>query len=119
MVVDDEEKIRFVIGRMLEDEGHEVMGADSGKQCLEILKNKKPDLILMDVLMPEMDGWKAVQEVRKDKSNKDIIISMLTIKSRDKDRVRSLDEVRADWHLAKPVTKDTLVQTVGWLLKKS
>ena len=117
MTVDDEEKIRYVVRRILEDKGHEIMEADSGKQCLEILKNEKPDMILMDILMPEMDGWDVVQEIKKDKANKDIIISMLTVKSEDEDRIKSLGEARA-WHIAKPVTKDRLLQTVDWLLKR-
>lgn len=118
MIVDDEEKIRYMVRKILEDKGHEVMEADSGKQCLEILENEKPDMILMDILMPEMDGWDAVQEIRKDKANKDIIISMLTIKSEDEDRAKSLANSGANWHIAKPVTKDKLAQIVEWLLKK-
>ena len=118
MIVDDEEKIRHVVRKTLEDKGHKIMEADSGKQCLEILKNEKPDMILMDILMPEMDGWDVVQEIKKDKANKDIIISMLTTKSEDVDKVKSLSEVDADWYITKPVTKDKLVQTVGWLLKR-
>ncbi len=118
MIVDDEEKIRYVVRRILEDKGHKIMEAESGKECLEIIKDKKPDLILMDVMMPEMDGWEAAKEIKKDSANKDIIISMLTIKSEDEDRVKSLGEARADWHIAKPVTKDKLAQTVEWLLKK-
>ena len=117
IVVDDEEKIRYIFRKILESQGHEVMEADSGKQCLEILKNKKPDLILMDVMMPEMDGWEAVKEIKKDRANKDIIISMLTVRSEDGDIMKILDEAHA-WYITKPVTKDKLVQTVEWLLKR-
>ncbi len=115
MTVDDQEKIRYIFRKMLESQGHEVMEADSGKQCLEILENEKPDLILMDILMPEMDGWDVVREIKKDKANKDIKISMLTVKSRDEDKIKSLDEACA-WHITKPIRKDKLVQTVNWLL---
>ena len=116
MTVDNEKKIRHIFRKMLESQGHEVVEADSGKQCLEILENEKPDMILMDILMPRMNGWDVVQEIKKDKANKDILISMLTIKSLDEDRVKSLVKSGADWHIEKPVTKDKLVRTVNWLL---
>ncbi len=116
MTVDDEEKIRHIVRKMLESQGHEIMEAESGKQCLEILENEKPDLILMDILMPEMDGWDVVKEIKKDKANKDILISMLTVTSLDEDRVKILVNSGADWHIEKPVTKDKLVRTVNWLL---
>jgi len=118
MIVDDEEKIRYIVNKMLEDKGHEVMEAESGKECLEIIKDKKPDLILMDVMMPEMDGWEAAREIKKDKANEEIIISMLTIRSEDEDKIKSLDDASADWHIAKPIKREKLIQTVGWLLKR-
>ena len=118
MIVDDEEKIRYIVRKMLEAEGYQVIEADGGKACLELLKEEKPDLILMDVMMPEMDGWDAAKEVKSDESNKDVIISMLTVKSEDEDKIKSLDEASADWHIAKPVKRDKLLQTVGWLLTK-
>jgi CheY-like chemotaxis protein len=118
MIVDDEEKIRYIVRKMLEGEGYKVLEAEGGKQCLEIIKKEKPDLILMDVMMPEMDGWEAAKEVKKDDANKDIIISMLTVKSEDEDKIKSLDEASADWHIAKPIKRDKLLQTVGWLLTK-
>ena len=116
MTVDNEEKIRHIFREMLETQGHEIMEADSGKQCLEILENEKPDLILMDILMPRMNGWDVVQEIKKDKANKDILISMLTVKSRDEDVEKSLVEVGADYHISKPVSREELLSTVGALL---
>lgn len=118
MVVDDEEKIRFIVRKMLENDGHEVLEAEGGKECIEIIKNEKPDLVLMDVMMPEMDGWEAAKEIKKDSANKEIIISMLTIKSEDEDKITSLDEAYADWHIAKPIKRKKLLETVNWLLKR-
>ncbi len=116
MVVDDEEKIRYIVRKILERKGYEVIDVDGGKQCLEILENEKPDLILMDVMMPDMDGWETIEKIRRDEANKDIIISMLAVKSREKDVEKSLANSGADWHIGKPVTNGKLVQTVNWLL---
>lgn len=118
MVVDDEEKIRYIVRKMLESAGHEVLEAESGKECLEIIKSEKPDLILLDVMMPEMDGWEVAKEIKEDSANKEIIISMLTVKSEDEDKIKSLDEAYADWHIAKPIRREKLLQTVNWLLKR-
>ncbi|MBU2560478.1 response regulator [archaeon] len=119
LAVDDNEKITQIITRMLENDGHEVITANSGAECLKILKTVKPDLILMDVMMPNMDGWETVHEIKKDKSNKDIKISMLTIRNTENDMIKSIDgDSGADWHLAKPISKKRLLEDVEWLLKQ-
>ncbi len=118
LVVDDEEKIRYIVRRMLEADGHEVLEAEDGRECLAIIKAEKPDLILMDVMMPEMDGWEVAREIKRDSATKDIIISMLTVISKDEDKIKSLDVAYADWHIAKPIKREKLLQTVNWLLKK-
>lgn len=119
MVVDDEEKIRYVIRKILEGEGYEVIEAEGGSQCLEILENEKPDLILMDVMMPKMNGWTTVEKIKSDEANKDIKICMLTVKSTGRDRDKSLIEVGADWHISKPVKSEDLLEAVRWLLTKA
>lgn len=117
MVVDDDVKILGIVKEMLQREGFEVIVADSGGMCLEVLENEKPDLILMDVMMPEMDGWETVEKIKEDESNKDIRISMLTVKSASEDMIKSLDDVKADWHLTKPVNREKLMEAVDFLLK--
>lgn len=119
LLVDDDVKILGIFRKILEREDHEVIVADSGPMCLEILETDKPDLIFMDVMMPDMDGWETVKKIRDDRSNKGIIISMLTVKSGDEDRIKSLVGVHADWHLSKPVSRDKLIETVEWLLKNA
>jgi two-component system alkaline phosphatase synthesis response regulator PhoP len=118
MVVDDEENIVKIVKTMLESAGHDVITANSGRECLEILKHEKPDLILMDVMMPGMDGWETCRKIKENSETKDIIVSMLTVKSEDEDKVKSFDEAIADWHISKPIRKERLVQTVEWLLKR-
>lgn len=116
MIVDDDRRVRFVLANMLEKRGHEIIEANSGKTCLKILKDEKPDLILMDIMMPGMDGWDVVKEIKKDKSNEGIPISMLSVKFEDKDKTKSLAEAGADWHIVKPVSRDKLLKTIDWLL---
>ena len=117
MVVDDDVGVLKTVSMMLEKEGHEVMVSDSGEMCLDVLKDEKPDMILMDIMMPEMDGWEVVKEIKKDEANRDIIIAIMTIRSEPGDKLKSL-EVNADWHITKPATRNKVVQTVEWLFKK-
>jgi CheY-like chemotaxis protein len=71
----------------------------------------------MDVMMPGMDGWEACRRIKEDPETRDMLVAMLTVKSEDEHKVRSLDEAIADWHISKPIRKDRLVRTVEWLLK--
>ena len=117
MLVDDNKRILELLGAVMRKAGYETIIANSGALCLEILKDEKPDLILMDVMMPEMDGWKTVEAIKKDPSNHGIIICMLTVKSREMDKTKSLEDVGADFHLSKPITNEALLQEVSRMLE--
>lgn len=117
LVVDDEEEILYLTRVTLKKAGHEVITAASGEECLEVLKTEKPDLILMDIMMPGLDGFDTCKIIKEDKKNSSIPIAMLTVKSSDRDRLRSLEDCAADWHISKPVDAEKLVELVNWLLK--
>ncbi len=117
LVVDDEPDIVYLIRLILEKEGYEVVEANSGTEGLEAAKKEKPDLILLDVMMPDMLGWEVCRKLKDMKELQKVPIAMLTVKSAAEDKVKSLDTARADWHIAKPVDRDKLVDTVSWLLK--
>ncbi|MFQ5975660.1 MAG: PleD family two-component system response regulator [Candidatus Hydrothermarchaeales archaeon] len=117
MVVDDEADMRFMVRKVLENEGYEVIEAENGKTALEKLKETKPDLLLLDVMMPGLDGWEVCKRIRENEDTKDIIVTMLTVKSSDEDKVTSFDEGLADWHISKPFKKQRFVRTVKWLLE--
>lgn len=118
LVVDDEEDLRELVMEVLEDRGLEVYGASHGEEAIEKAKKIRPDLILLDVMMPGIDGWEVCRRIKDDPETRGIIVSMLTVKSQDTDKIRSLDYAIADWHISKPVHMDELVKTVIWLLKK-
>jgi len=115
MVVDDEPKIRFIIRKILEKEGFEIIEAESGEECIEKLKDQDTDLILMDVMMPGMNGWETCAVIKKDEKTKDKVVSMLTVKTSEEDKIKSLEDSLADWHIQKPVNKEKLVKAVKWL----
>ncbi len=118
MLVDDEEDIRELLKDMLEKEGYIVTTADSGQKCLDQLsEGEKPELILLDVMMPGMDGWEVSKRIRKDKRLKDTTIAMLTVRSSDEDKIKSMGNASANWHIAKPIEKTKFLKTVKFLVK--
>lgn len=117
MVVDDEYEIRTVVKSMLEKDGYEVTLAESGQKCLDMLRaGARPDLILLDVMMPELDGWETCKRIKEDKDTKDLTVVMLTVKSEDEDKIKSLGYATANWHISKPIDKTKFIKTVKWLL---
>jgi DNA-binding response OmpR family regulator len=117
LVVDDEADIRFVIGKMLEREGYEVLEADSGENALESLKETIPDLILLDVMMPGIDGWITCKKIKSGDETKNIPVVMLTAKTADEDKIMALDECGAEWHVSKPLDRIKFIETVKWVLE--
>lgn len=118
LVVDDEDDLRLVVRSALAGAGFRVYEASGGREALEVVRDVRPDLVLLDVMMPDMDGWEVCRRIKEDASTKEITVSMLTVKVRDPDKVRSFDYALADWHISKPLDVLELPKTVQWLLEK-
>jgi DNA-binding response OmpR family regulator len=118
LIVDDEEDVTSLLAQMLRKEGYEVYEAYSGKDAFKRVKQAKPDLVLLDVMMPEIDGWEVCRRLKTNADTADITVAMLTVKSSYKDMVKSLKEANADWHISKPIKKDKFIKTIKWLLSK-
>ncbi|RMF91452.1 MAG: response regulator [Methanobacteriota archaeon] len=117
MLVDDDKMLRLIYRVILEQEGYQVIEAESGLECLKILgEGEKPDLILMDVIMPDLDGWKTCKRIKENPETKDIVVAMLTVLDQPADEVRSLKSFGADWHISKRMNKTLILETVKWLL---
>jgi twitching motility two-component system response regulator PilH len=78
LVVDDDPGVRYLVRRVLEDRGMEVDEAESGEEALERLKETKPDLVLLDVMMPGMNGWEVLRRIKGDENLKSIPVAMLS-----------------------------------------
>ncbi|MEK9150266.1 MAG: response regulator [Candidatus Desantisbacteria bacterium] len=112
LVVDDDEGSLEVTTVMLEGLGYEVIKATSGKECLEIAKEESPDLILLDVMMPEMDGGETAQTLSENLKTKNIPIIFLTsIISEKEERV-----IRGYIFVAKPLNKERLLEAITKVL---
>lgn len=108
LITEDEAAIAEIIAYNLSDEGYETKIASDGVECLEVFDGFQPDLVLLDVMMPRMDGFEALREIRK-KSRVPVI--MLTAKDAEGDRIRGL-EYGADDYVVKPFSMGELVARV-------
>ena len=102
MVVDDDPDILITIRNIFEHEGYEVLTVDSGIDCLNELKRGFKGIILMDLMMPFMDGWDTIKEIVKKGYSKDVTISIVTAKGTpDHERMKGLEPFVCDY-IAKP-----------------
>jgi two-component system KDP operon response regulator KdpE len=114
LVVDDEPQIRRVLRTTLTAQGYAIVEAHDGQEALEKLRSERPDLVLLDVNMPVMDGLEACREIRRG-SNVGII--MLTVRSAEQDKVRALD-AGADDYVVKPFGIQELLARVRAVLRR-
>ncbi|HEY9059739.1 MAG TPA: response regulator [Pseudobacteroides sp.] len=118
MIVDDDPRNVYVLASALEQYGANVLEAGNGKDALEKLKDNKIDLVLMDIMMPEMDGYETIIAIRKTDLIKEIPIIAITAKSLKSDKDKCI-EAGANDYISKPVDYDTLVRLVKvWSNKK-
>jgi len=115
LVVDDEEKIREVVRLYLEKEGYTVSEATDGREALDLIEREKWDLIVLDLMMPGIDGWSVCKEVRKTTA---VPIIMLTARDAEMDRILGL-ELGADDYVVKPFSPRELVARVKAVLRRS
>jgi CheY-like chemotaxis protein len=112
LVVDDDPDVTFILKRVLSMNGYKAMEAHSGEECLELLKNEKPDLIFMDIMMPYLDGWETARKIKTAPQTKNIPIAMLSAKREPEDMLKSREYALADQHLCKPMDFELIIDTV-------
>ncbi|HUL61471.1 MAG TPA: response regulator [Methanocella sp.] len=118
MVVDDEPDVVDLVKLVLESDGFEVYTAYSGKEALEKIGKVMPDLVLLDIMMPQMDGWEVYSRIRANPKTKDIPVAMLTAKSQSIDKMIGLHVVKVDDYITKPFGRSELLERVKRILKE-
>src|SRR6266699_6911989 len=115
LTADDDPQLLRLITRNLQLEGYEVLPVSDGQQALEQIEQKSPDVVLLDVMMPRMDGFTVCLKVREFSS---VPIIIVTARGQDQDKVRGLD-LGADDYLTKPFSVDELLARVRSVLRRS
>ena len=117
LLVDDEQDILEIVGYNLSQEGYQIVTASNGKEAIVKAKKELPQLIIMDVMMPEMDGMEACENIRKLPELSNVIITFLTARSEDYSQVAGFD-AGADDYITKPIKPKLLVSKVKALLRR-
>jgi len=105
--------IRLILGRR----GFEIKGADGGVEGLKMIRQELPDLILLDLMMPDMDGWEVYQQIKADEKTKNIPVIVVTAKAQSIDKVLGLHIAKVDDYITKPFSPQDLLNSVDKVLK--
>ncbi|MEB3292878.1 MAG: response regulator transcription factor [Synechococcales bacterium] len=118
LLIDDDPNLILLVKDYLEFRGYEVITAENGREALEVLENTMPDMIICDVMMPEMDGYSLVSTIRSDLKTSWIPVLFLSAKGQSQDRVKGLN-IGADVYMVKPFEPEELVAQVESSLKQA
>jgi two-component system, OmpR family, alkaline phosphatase synthesis response regulator PhoP len=117
LIVDDDEDIRELLKYNLERDNHTVRAVENGLKCLEAVASEKPDLILLDVMMPEMDGIEVCEQLKANEAYNSILICFLTARSEDYSQIAGL-ESGGDDYVSKPIKPKVLISRINALLRR-
>lgn len=118
LVADDDPLLRALLEHKLTAEDHQVFAVEHGGEVLDLVRGQRPDLIVLDAMMPVMDGFEVLRRLKYDEGTRDVPIIMLTALKREQDVVSGLQLGAADY-LAKPFIPDELVQRIRRVLAAS
>lgn len=117
LVVDDEEYIQHILNFSFGAEGYDVVTAADGEEGIKKAKSEKPDIIVLDIMMPKMDGYEACKRLKTDPSTKSIPVILLTAKGREVDRKLGA-QAGADDYVVKPFSPGRLIERVEGMMKR-
>ena len=104
--------VRLILGR----KGFEVIGANGGVEGLEAVRREKPDLVLLDLMMPDMDGWEVYQQIKADETLRHIPVVVVTAKAQSIDKVLGLHIAKVDDYITKPFGPQELLESISKIL---
>lgn len=119
LCVEDEPEMIDLIRLILGRRGFEVKGAAGGTEGLKMIRQDPPDLVLLDLMMPDMDGWEVYQQIKADEKTKNIPVIVVTAKAQSIDKVLGLHIAKVDDYLTKPFSPQDLMNSVDKVLKSN
>jgi two-component system response regulator VicR len=118
LCIEDEPEMIDLIRLILSRKGFEVSGASGGQEGIYKIRTEKPDLILLDLMMPFMDGWEVYQQMKADEATKNIPVIVVTAKAQSIDKVLGLHIAKVDDYIAKPFSPKELIDSVERVFAK-
>jgi two-component system response regulator VicR len=118
MVVDDEPDLVEVVKLILESDGYQVVTAGGGEEALDRIEKEKPDLVLLDIIMPRMDGWEVFSRIKSNPKTHEVPVIMLTAKDQRIDKLIGLHVVRVDDYITKPFGRAELLERIKRVLQE-
>ena len=106
--------VRLILGRR----GYTVMGANGGREGLELIRKELPDLVLLDLMMPDMDGWDVYHQIKSEELTRDIPVIVITAKALNIDKVLGLRIAKVEDYISKPFSPQELLERVDQVLSK-
>lgn len=117
LIVEDEESLLKLESILLTSKGYDVRGASNGQAALDVLAEESVDLVLLDIMLPEIDGFEVCRRIKADTATRHIPVIMLTAKKSRDDMARG-EKVGADWYITKPFKSAMVIETIQRFLAK-
>ena len=114
--IEDENEMIDLVKLILSRKGYQVIGAVGGREGLEVVREQIPDLVLLDLMMPDIEGWNVYQQIRADEATKHIPVIIITAKAQNIDKVLGLHIAKVDDYISKPFSPQDLVTSVEQVL---
>jgi DNA-binding response OmpR family regulator len=114
--IEDEAEMIDLVRLILSRKGYEVIGANGGREGLDMVRQLRPDLVLLDLMMPDMDGWDVYQQMRADETTRGIPVIVITAKAQSIDKVLGLHIAKVDAYISKPFSPQELVDSIEKVL---
>src|SRR5687768_4633597 len=115
-IIEDEPAMIELVSLILRNRGYDVVGALGGQEGLELISGTKPDLVLLDLMMPDMSGWDVYQQMKADDAMKSIPVIIVTAKAQSIDKVLGLHIAKVQDYITKPFSPNELVESVRKVL---
>lgn len=110
--IEDEQEMIDLVRLIMARRGFEVLGANGGHDGLALIRQNMPDLVLLDLMMPDMDGWDVYQQLKADETTRDIPVIVITAKAQSIDKVLGLHIAKVDDYISKPFSPNELVESI-------
>ncbi|RME08164.1 MAG: response regulator [Anaerolineae bacterium] len=118
LYIEDDSEMITLVRLIMERNGYRFTGTTSGQEGWELIQSEHPDLVLLDLMMPDVDGWQVYQNIRSHPQTRDIPVVIITAKAQDIDKVLGLHVAQVDDYITKPFRPEDLVASVEKLLNR-